>query len=111
VTLIESHMAVNFASDSVSPSKPFSFHIRVQNFEMSLSWKYNWIFTSDFSSHRFILSCYFLLGKYWKLPQFSYTTVSRFLAPPFQRALLPIYIILLTETVRCRCARRRRANC
>jgi hypothetical protein len=71
VTVIESHMAMNLASDSVSPSKPFSFHIRVQNFELSLSWQYNWVFTSDLSSRRLILSCYFVLGKYCKLPQFS----------------------------------------
>ena len=37
MTLIESHMAVNLASDSVSLSNPFSFRIRVRNFELSLS--------------------------------------------------------------------------
>jgi hypothetical protein len=62
VTLIESHMAVNLASDSVSLSKPFSFCIRVQNFELSLSWKYNWALTSGLSGRRLIWSLFFLGG-------------------------------------------------
>jgi len=36
VTPIESHMAMNLASDSVSLSKTFSLHIRFQNFQLSL---------------------------------------------------------------------------
>jgi hypothetical protein len=107
LTLIESHMAMYLASDSVSPSKPFSFHIRVQNFEFSLSLNYNWVFTSDTSSHRLILSCYFFWASTGNCPNFRNSTVSRFLAPPFQRALLPIYIIVLTESVSCLYARRR----
>ena len=33
---IESHMAMNLASDSVSLSKTFSCHKRVENFQLSL---------------------------------------------------------------------------
>ena len=36
MTLIESHMAMNMASHSVSLSKTFSFLIRVQRFQLSL---------------------------------------------------------------------------
>jgi hypothetical protein len=76
VTLIESHMAMgHLAYDSVSLSKPFSFHVRVQNCELSLVR----VLEIQLGFHIwFVKPSVDIMslgegggGKYWKVPQFS----------------------------------------